>query len=61
MTGWAVALVVPVVGGLLPAFDWTEEEVEEIREALEAADAWQRFVEEGDDGGRRRFDGSTGK
>ena len=39
-------------GGILPAFDWTEDEREEIREALEATDAWQRFVEEGDDGRR---------
>ncbi len=39
-------------GGMLPDFDWTEEEKEEMAEALEATDAWQRFVEEGD-GGRR--------
>ena len=39
-------------GGMLPDFDWTEEEREEMAEALEATDAWQRFVEEGD-GGRR--------
>ena len=34
-------------GGMLPDFDWTEEEREEMAEALEATDAWQRFVEEG--------------
>ena len=39
-------------GGMLPDFDWTEEEREEMSEALGATDAWQRFVEEGD-GGRR--------
>ena len=39
-------------GAMLPDFDWTEEEREEMAEALEATDAWQRFVEEGD-GGRR--------
>jgi hypothetical protein len=39
-------------GGMLPDFDWTEEEKKEMAEALEATDAWQRFVEEGD-GGRR--------
>ena len=36
-------------GGMLPDFDWTEEEREEMAEALEATDAWQRFVEESDD------------
>ena len=39
-------------GGMLSDFDETEDEREEMREALEATDAWQRFVEEGD-GGRR--------
>ena len=34
---------------MLPDFDWTEEEREEMAEALEATDAWQRFVEESDD------------
>ena len=43
-------------GGILPAFDWTEEEKEEMAEALEATDAWQRFVEEGDDGRRGASD-----
>ena len=33
-------------GGMLPDFDWTEEEKEEIAEALRATDAWQRFVDE---------------
>ena len=32
---------------MLPDFDWTEEEREEMAEALVATDAWQRFVEEG--------------
>ena len=40
----------------MPEFDWTEDEREEIKEALEATDAWQRFVEEGDDGRRGASD-----
>ena len=37
--------------GLLPDFDWSDEEQVElsdaIREALEATDAWQRYLDEG--------------
>ena len=37
--------------GMLPDFDWDEAEQEEmsdaIREALEATDAWQRYLDEG--------------
>ena len=36
--------------GMMPDFNWTEEEKEEIAEALAVTDAWQRFVEEGDAG-----------
>ena len=36
---------------MLPDFDWSDEEQVElsdaIREALEATDAWQRYLEEG--------------
>ena len=36
---------------MLPDFDWDEAEQEEmsdaIREALEATDAWQRYLDEG--------------
>ena len=46
-------------GGMLPDFDWTEEEREEMAEALEATDAWQRFVEEGPE--RMGADGSSSK
>ena len=31
----------------MPDFDWSEEEQIEIQEALEATDAWQRYLEEG--------------
>ena len=48
-------------GGMLPDFDWTEEERDEMMEALEATDAWQRFLDEGEEDGRRRADGSSSK
>ena len=48
-------------GGMLPDFDWTEEEKEEMMEALEATDAWQRFLDEGEEDGRRGADGSSSK
>ena len=48
-------------GGMLPDFDWTEEETDEMMEALEATDAWQRFVDEGEEDGRRGADGSSSK
>ena len=39
--------------GMLPDFDWDETEQEEmadaVREALEATDAWQRYLDEGPD------------
>lgn len=31
----------------MPDFDWSEEEQIEIQEALEATDAWQRYLDEG--------------
>jgi len=31
----------------VPDFDWSEEEQIEIQEALEATDAWQRYLDEG--------------
>jgi hypothetical protein len=31
----------------VPDFDWSEEEQVEIQEALEATDAWQRYLDEG--------------
>ena len=37
--------------GLFPAFDWTEDEREEMMEALETMDAWQRFLDEGEEDG----------
>ena len=46
---------------MLPDFDWTEDEQEEIREALEDTGAWERFLEESDDDGRRGMDGSSSK
>ena len=33
--------------GMIPDFDWSEEEQVEIQEALEATDAWQRYLDEG--------------
>ena len=33
--------------GMMPDFDWSEEEQIEIQEALEATDAWQRHLDEG--------------
>ncbi len=33
--------------GMMPDFDWSEEELNEIQEALEATDAWQRYLDEG--------------
>jgi len=33
--------------GMMPDFDWSEEEQIEMEEALEATDAWQRYLEEG--------------
>ena len=33
--------------GMLPDFDWNGDEMIEIQEALEATDAWQRFLDEG--------------
>ena len=33
--------------GMMPDFDWSEEEQIEIQEALEATDAWQRYLDEG--------------
>ena len=40
-----------VEAGMLPDFDWSDEEQVElsdaIRDALEATDAWQRYLDEG--------------
>ena len=33
--------------GMMPDFDWSEEEQIEIQQALEATDAWQRYLDEG--------------
>ena len=33
--------------GMMPDFDWSGDEMTEIQEALEATDAWQRFLDEG--------------
>ena len=33
--------------GMMPDFDWSEQEHIEIQEALEATDAWQRYHDEG--------------
>jgi len=33
--------------GMMPDFDWSEQEQIEIQEALEATDAWQRYLDEG--------------
>ena len=33
--------------GMMRDFDWSEEEQIEMEEALEATDAWQRYLEEG--------------
>ena len=33
--------------GMMPNFDWSEEEQIEIQEALEATDVWQRYLDEG--------------
>ena len=38
---------VSVETGMMPDFDWSEEEQIEMQEALEATDAWQRYLEEG--------------
>ena len=51
----------PNGGGLLPDFDWTEDEKEEIREALEDTDAWSRFIEETEEDGRWGADGTSAK
>ena len=51
----------PNGGGLLPDFDWTEDEKEEIREALEDTDAWGRFIEETEEDGRWGADGTSAK
>ena len=51
----------PNGGGLLPDFDWTEDEKEEIREALEDTDAWNRFIEETEEDGRWGADGTSAK
>ena len=48
-------------GGLLPDFAWTEDEKEEIREALEDTDAWGRFIEETEEDGRWSADGTSAK
>ena len=40
-----------VEAGMLPDFDWSDEDQDEmsdaIRDALEATDAWQRYLDEG--------------
>ena len=46
---------------MFPDFDWTEDEQEEIREALEDTGAWERFLEESEDDGRRGMDGTSAK
>jgi hypothetical protein len=51
----------PHGGGLLPDFDWTDEEVEEIREALEDTDAWTRFLDQTEEDGRHGGDGTSAK
>ena len=35
-----------VENGTMPDFDWSEEEQIEMQEALEATDAWQRYLDE---------------
>ena len=51
----------PNGGGLLPDFDWTEEEVEEIREAVEGTYAWERFLDQTEEDGRHGADGTFAK
>ena len=51
----------PNGGGLLPDFDWTEDEKEEIREALEDTDAWIRFLDQTEKDGRWGGDGTSAK
>ena len=51
----------PNGGGLLPDFDWTEEEVKEIREAVEDTDAWIRFLDQTEEDGRHGADGTSAK
>ena len=45
--------------GMMPDFDWSEEEQIEIQEALEATDAWQRYLDEGPE--TMGADGSSSK
>ncbi len=45
--------------GMMPDFDWNEEEQIEIQEALEATDAWQRYLDEGPE--TMGLDGSSSK
>ncbi len=51
----------PNGGGLLPDFDWTEDEKEEIREALEDTDAWTRCLDQTEEDGRWGADGTSAK
>ena len=32
--------------GMMPDFEWSEEEQVEIQEALESTEAWQRYLDE---------------
>ena len=45
--------------GMMPDFDWSEQEQIEIQEALEATDAWQRYLDEGPE--TMGADGSSSK
>ena len=45
--------------GMMPDFDWSEQEQIEIQEALEATDAWQRYLDEGPE--TMGLDGSSSK
>lgn len=45
--------------GMMPDFDWSEQEHIEIQEALEATDAWQRYLDEGPE--TMGLDGSSSK
>ena len=46
--------------GMMPDFDWSEQEQIEIQEALEATDAWQRYLDEGPEaGGNKRRSGEV--
>ena len=62
-TGFVITMPVEdeesVGTGMMPDFDWSEQEHIEIQEALEATDAWQRYLDEGPE--TMGLDGSSSK